>query len=280
MMTTMMTYRATGLARIQGCEHMDFGDQFHGKKVVITGAAGIFGRWIAEAFAKVGAKLCMSDIRGEALEELAQNEALKHTEVLLHQTDLRDNESVEDLVNLVGKEWSSADILINNAGVYHRQRLMDMCLAEWQDSINVNVTAPFLLTQLLTRQMIRDNKPGSVINISSGAAHTTQIGGGHYSTGKAALAMLTRAFAMELAPHGIRVNAVVPGFAPGSEVSSLSEEYVENMIAQIPLGRTSGPQDAPQAILYLCSDAASFITGATLNVDGGKGAGIFKNAKK
>lgn len=257
---------------------MDYGDQFVGRKVVITGAAGIFGRWIAEAFAKVGAELLLSDIRGDEVRKLAEEPVFQQTKVWTHQTDLREIDQIEELAQLIEQEWSSADILINNAGVYHRQRLMEMSPQAWQDSLNVNVTAPFLLTQLVAQQMIRDEKPGVVINISSGASNTTQIGGGHYSTGKAALAMLTRAYALELAPHGIRVNAVVPGFAPGSEVSSLSDEYVQNMIAQIPLGRTSGPDDAPQAILYLCSDAASFITGTTLNVDGGKSAGIFKKA--
>jgi len=259
---------------------MDFGDQFSGKRVVITGAAGIFGRWIAEAFAKVGAQLCLSDIRGEDLKVLARDPAFQHTQVLIHQTDLRDSSSIEDLAVVIEKEWSSADILINNAGIYHRERLMDMSPQAWQGSLSVNVTAPFLLTQLLAKQMIKDEKAGAVINISSAASNSTQIGGGHYSTGKAALAMLTRAFALELAPHHIRVNAVVPGFAPGSEVSSLSDEYVQNMIAQIPLGRTSGPHDAPQAILYLCSQEASFITGATLHVDGGKSAGTYKKADK
>lgn len=261
-------------------EGVNFGDQFVGKKVVITGAAGIFGRWIAEAFAYVGAHLLLSDVREQELRAAAANPVLEQTNVLVHQTDLRDQQQIEDLANMVAKEWSSADILINNAGIYHRQRLMDMQIDQWNQSLGVNVTAPFLLTQLLAQQMIDNGTTGSIINISSGAAQSTQIGGGHYSTGKAALAMLTRAFALELAPHGIRVNAVVPGFAPGSEVSELSNDYVQNMIASIPLGRTSGPDDAPTAILYLCSQAASFITGTTLNVDGGKAAGAFKKAEK
>ncbi|CAM3658431.1 SDR family NAD(P)-dependent oxidoreductase [Marinicrinis lubricantis] len=255
---------------------MHFGEQFVGKKVLITGAAGIFGTWIAEAFAEAGASLCLSDIREAELQKLAASPKLKEAQLLLHTTDLSREESVYDLVRLIETTWSSADIVINNAGIYKRQKLMDMTVPDWTQSLGVNVTAPFLLTQQLAKQMIQDGKQGSIINISSGAANNTQIGGGHYSTGKAALSMLTRAFALELAPHNIRVNAVVPGFAPGSEVNALTDEYVQTMISKIPLGRTSGPKDAPQAILFLCSEQASFITGATLSVDGGLAAGTYK----
>lgn len=259
---------------------MDYGDQFRAKKVVITGAAGIFGRWIAESFAKAGAKLCLSDIREEELKAMLQLPTLQQSEVWYHRTDLTDPRQIQQLAAEVAARWTAPDILINNAGVYQREQLMDMSLEQWQASIGVNVTAPFLLTQLLAKQMIAEGIRGSIINISSGAAYTTQIGGGHYSVGKAALAMLTRAYALELAPYRIRVNSVIPGFAPGSEVSALSEEYVQNMIAQIPLGRTSGPDDAPQAILYLCSEAASFVTGSTLHVDGGKSAGTYRKPEK
>ncbi|SFL60539.1 3-oxoacyl-[acyl-carrier protein] reductase [Paenibacillus sp. 1_12] len=258
---------------------MHFEDQFIGKKVVITGAAGIFGTWIAHSFASQGAKLCLSDIRGNELRVMGEDPLLSNTELLFHTTDLSQEASIVELAEFIEKEWSSADILINNAGIYQRHQLMEMNVMDWNNSIGVNVTAPFLLTQLLAKQMIKDNKPGSIINISSGAAISNQIGGGHYSTGKAALSMLTRSYALELAPYQIRVNAVAPGFAPGSEVSELSEDYVQNMLTQIPLGRTSGPQDAPTAILYLCSDYASFITGSTLTVDGGRTAGTFKSAK-
>ncbi|MFD0681988.1 MULTISPECIES: SDR family NAD(P)-dependent oxidoreductase [unclassified Paenibacillus] len=252
---------------------------FIGKKVVITGAAGIFGTWIAQAFASQGAKLILSDIRDNELRAMKEDPLLKDAELLFHTTDLAQEASIVELAEFVEQEWSSADILINNAGIYQRHKLLEMSVEDWNTSIGVNVTAPFLLTQLLAQQMIKDGKPGSIINISSGAALSNQIGGGHYSTGKAALSMLTRSFALELAPYQIRVNAVAPGFAPGSEVSELSEDYVANMLTQIPLGRTSGPQDAPTAILYLCSEAASFITGSTLTVDGGRTAGTFKSPK-
>jgi 3-oxoacyl-[acyl-carrier protein] reductase len=253
--------------------------QFSGKKVIITGAAGIFGTWIAQAFAKEGASLCLTDIREQELNALAADPLFKDCELILHPTNLLDPESMNELVGLVEEKWSAPDILINNAGMYHRQTLLEMPLEDWEQIMGLNVSAPFLLTQKFAKLMIKDHIQGSIINVGSGASLTVQIGGGHYSTTKAALSMLTRAYSLELAPYQIRVNTVAPGFAPGSKVSHLEDDYVQNMISEIPLGRTSGPNDAPQAILYLCSEQASFITGTTLYVDGGKTAGKFKSTK-
>lgn len=252
------------------------GKRFEGKKVVITGGAGIFGGWIAKAFAAEGAKICLTDIRDDKLSELAKDPVFKNTEVLIHPADLSKPRDIANAASFVEKKWTAPDVLINNAGLYTRHRLLDMSLPDWENMIAVNLTAAFLLTQAFAKPMIREGRSGSIVNIGSGAAVGVQVGGGPYSTSKAALAMLTRAWALELAPYGIRVNSVGPGFAPGSEVSLLPEGYVEQMVETIPLGRVSGPQDAPEAILFLCSSKASFITGATLNVDGGRTAGTYK----
>jgi 3-oxoacyl-[acyl-carrier protein] reductase len=128
----------------------------------------------------------------------------------------------------------------------------------------------------MAKLMIAARRKGSVVNISSGASRQMRSGSVPYCTSKTALERLTKGLALELAPYGIRVNAVEPGFAPGSIVSRLSAEYVSRMMARIPLGRTSGPGDAPEAVAYLCSDKASFITGAVLTVDGGNSIGAFE----
>jgi 3-oxoacyl-[acyl-carrier protein] reductase len=253
--------------------------EFKNKKVVITGAAGIFGGWIAKTFAAQGAKICLTDVRADKLSELGKDPVFKNTELLIYPADLSKPEEISELCLAVEKKWAAPDVLVNNAGLYTRHKLLDMSLLDWTNMMAVNLTAVFFLTQAFSKLMIREERKGSVINIGSGAAVGVQIGGGPYSTSKAALAMLTRAWALELAPYGIRVNAVGPGFAPGSEVSLLSEDYVEQTVSTIPLGRVSGPHDAPEAILFLCSSKASFITGATLNVDGGKTAGTYKKTE-
>lgn len=244
-----------------------------GARVVVTGAGGIFGRRIASAFTAAGARLCLSDHRPEVVEQLPRDLGLARDATLLHATELRADESILDLVRLVERAWGAPDVLINNAGVYPRGHLLEIAVDEWDRIMGVNLRAPFLLTREMARLMIRAGVQGSVVNITSGAARIMRTGSVPYSTSKAALERLTAGLALELAPHRIRVNAVSPGFAPGSTVSPLSPGYVDAMLARIPLGRPSGPDDAPNAVLFLCSDRASYITGATLAVDGGNSLG-------
>jgi 3-oxoacyl-[acyl-carrier protein] reductase len=249
------------------------GRDFAGARVVVTGAGGIFGRRIAGAFARAGARLCLSDHRPDVVARLPADLGLDRDGTLLHVTELTDDGSVLDLVGVVERAWGAPDVLVNNAGVYPRGRLLDIAAGEWDRIIGVNVRAPFLLSRELARLMIRAGVRGAIVNITSGAARTMRTGSVPYCTSKTALERLTAGLALELAPHGIRVNAVSPGFAPGSTVSPLPPAYVESMLARIPLGRASGPDDAPAAILFLCSPRASYITGATLAVDGGNSIG-------
>ena len=252
------------------------GSEFEGQGVVVTGAAGVFGRWIAAAFAQEGARLCLSDNRHDALEALAGELHLDARRTILHATELTDEASIADLAGAVRAAWGAPHVLVNNAGVYPRGGLLELAAAEWDRIFGVNLRAPFLVTREVARLMIAEGVRGSIVNVSSGAARQMRNGSVPYCTSKTALERLTKGFALELAPHGIRVNAVEPGFAPGSEVSPLSGDYVERMKARIPLGRTSGPGDAPQAIIYLCSAKASFVTGAVLSVDGGNSIGTYE----
>jgi len=245
--------------------------------VVITGAGGIFGRWLARAFAADGAELILVDFRQESLDAVIEAEAPNATPCCV---DLASSEDRARLVALVAQKWGSADVLVNNAGVYPHEDLLKTSDEEMRRIYAINVEAPFALTRDLANQMVEHGVRGSVINISSGAANVPASGGGCYASSKAALEMFTRVFALELAPLGIRVNTVQPGFAPGSEVSELDEAYVARMAANIPLGRVSGPEDAPSAVRFLASEHATFITGATLAVDGGRTAGTFRSAAR
>lgn len=250
--------------------------EFVGKRVVVTGAAGIFGTWIATAFAKAGAKLCLSDIRLDELEALAKRLGLAAGDTILHRTDLTDAASIADLAQTVAKKWGAPDIVVNNAGVYPKCGLLDLSVEEWDRILGVNLRAPFLVSRDMAKLMVASGVAGSIVVVSSGASRQMRAGSVPYCTSKTAVERLTKGFALELAPHRIRVNAVEPGFAPGSAVSPLGADYVAGMAKRIPLGRTSGPDDAPQAILYLCSEKASFITGAVLSVDGGNSIGTFE----
>lgn len=251
-----------------GCE------EFGGKRVVVTGAAGLIGGWIADAFAASGARLLLTDSRRSSLDEQAgTGRWAQARELVLHPADLRDPESLIELSHAMQSAFGAPDMLINNAGIYPHGPLLELDAGEWTAVLEINLTAPFLLLQHAARLMIGEGVPGSIVNIASGAAVTVQPGGVAYSVSKAGLAMLTRGAALELAPHRIRVNAVAPGFAPGSEVSQLDASYVATMTSRIPLGRTSGPADAPSMVLFLCSRYASFVTGTIVHVDGGRVAG-------
>lgn len=249
--------------------------EFTDKKMVITGAAGIFGGWIAAHFAARGARLCLSDVRMDALEKAAAQLGLDPATTLLHATELTSDDSMLDLVDLVRREWGAPDILVNNAGIYPRFDIMEMEFSDWDRVFGVNLRAPFVLTREMAKLMIARKVRGAVIDISSGAARKMNQNSIAYCTSKTALERQSKGFALALAQHGIRVNVVEPGFAPGSEVSQLGEEYVANMLRNIPLGKASGPEDAPGAIAFLCSDQAAFITGAVLSVDGGNSIGNY-----
>ena len=244
-----------------------------GKKVVLTGAYGVFGVWIAQAFNSVGAELCLTGSRMNKLEELADKLQCS-VPPLLVAADLTSDGDLQRLADTVRDAWGAPDILINNAGVYPSSFLLDLSNSEWDRIMNVNLRAPFVLSRDMAKLMIKKGVKGVIINISSGAARKMRSTAVPYCVSKTALDRLNLGLALELAEFGIRVNAVEPGFAAGSETTHLTEEHIRKVEANIPLGRSSGPEDAPSAIIYLCSDSASFITGANLAVDGGNSAGV------
>lgn len=244
--------------------------EFEGKRVVVTGAAGVFGRWIAAGFADLGAELLLTDADAGALTAAA--DALPTMPATVP-ADLTRDADVDALLAAIEEQWGAADILVNNAGVYPSGFLLDIDGAEWDRVMGVNLRAPFLLSRGVARQMIAAGQGGNIINVSSGASRKMRSSVVPYCTSKTALDRLTKGFALELADYGIRVNAVEPGFAPGSEASPLTEAHVAATLAGIPLGRGSQPADAPAAILFLCSAAGGYITGATLAVDGGNSIG-------
>ncbi|MBB4683917.1 SDR family NAD(P)-dependent oxidoreductase [Amycolatopsis jiangsuensis] len=249
---------------------IDYGDEFRGRRVLVTGAAGLIGTWIAEAFHDQGAQLLLTDSREGPLSEVAGRLGAAYAVA-----DLSTGAGVSGLLAELDSRWSTVDVLVNNAGVYPRTPVATTERETVERIFAINVLAPYQLARHVIATMQRTGTRGSIVNLSSGAAKRPTRTGGVYSASKAALDMLTRSLALETGESGIRVNGVGPGFAPGSEVSELPDEHVAKMRRGIPLGRTSGPGDAPSAILWLCSAAASFVTGTVLDVDGGRTAGDF-----
>jgi 3-oxoacyl-[acyl-carrier protein] reductase len=247
--------------------------EFRNKVVVVTGAAGVIGRWIVEGFARAGARLVLSDMRLEGCEKLARDLKLAKARVLCHRTELQGEGSIADLARATVERFGPPDIVVNNAGVYPSGFLLDTSAEEWDRIMDVNLRAPFLIARDFARAMIAAKKGGSIVNISSGAARKMRTTVVPYCVSKTALDRLTKGLALELAPFAIRVNALEPGFAPGSEVSHLTQEHIRATAGGVPLGRTTTQADVSAAIMYLCSAAASFVTGTTLSVDGGNSIG-------
>lgn len=259
---------------------MNFADEFKGSKVVVTGACGIIGGWIADGFHEAGATLCLTDRDQSKLDAMLARYGSGHIAIA---ADLRDAGSMAAFAQQVAAAWGASDVVVNNAGIYPSAFLLDMEVDDWDAVFDVNLRAPFVLSRLFAKQMIGAGHGGSIVNISSGASRKMRTTVVPYCTSKTALDRLTKGFALELAEYGIRVNAVEPGFMAGSDVNPLSDEHVDAAIASIPLGRPSSPDDVASAVLYLCSQAGAYVTGATLTVDGGNSIGtkaVYQAKKK
>lgn len=251
---------------------MNFEGEFVGRSVVVTGACGVYGRRILEAFAKEGARVCLTDRDADELQGMVAGTRLPDGS-FTRAADLTDDVSMAALLDAVGGAFGAPEIVVNNAGIYPSGFLLDIDVAEWDRIFDVNLRAPFVLSVGFAKQMIAKGVRGTIINVSSGAARKMRRTVVPYCTSKTALDRLTKGLALELAEFGIRVNAVEPGFAAGSTVSRLTQAHVDRVRAAIPLGRETRAADLGAAILYLSSAAAEYVTGATLSVDGGNSTG-------
>lgn len=242
--------------------------------VLITGAAGGVGRAIAAAYAaesttEGGVRLTLADLApGPLAAAAAELDVVAETLTV----DLADAEAASGLVE---RAWTVApvDVLVNAAGIYPATPFLDMTAGLWDQVQNVNVRAAMLTTTAYGRHCAAAGRGGAVVNITSGAATRARPGAAHYCTSKAALEMLTKAAAVELGPHGVRVNAVSPGYVRvGSAANPVTPEY-EAAVSVNPLGRIGAPGDIGRAVRWITGPEADWITGTVLRVDGGASAG-------
>ncbi|UOX92502.1 SDR family oxidoreductase [Amycolatopsis sp. FBCC-B4732] len=236
------------------------------RTVLVTGAGGGIGAAIAARFAAAGDRLVLADLRPAELSAVA---ARLGTDVVELPGDLADAGFAGGLAGQAGP----VDVLVNAAGIYPATPLLEMTAATWDRVQDVNVRAALLTTVAFGRSHVAAGTTGAVVNISSGAAIRARPGAAHYATSKAALEMLTKACAVELGPHGIRVNAVSPGFVTvDSSANPVTEAYAE-AVSVNPLGRRGEPREVADAVFWLAGPEAAWITGAVLRVDGGSTAG-------
>lgn len=232
------------------------------KRVFITGAAQGIGLAAAEKFYQEGSELVLIDLPTLEQSELAARFPERMTYIQANVTNMEALEPVRAEMN------KGIDVLINNAGITKDATLLKMTKDQWQSVIDVNLTAIFDLSQMAAMKM-KEQQSGVILNAASVVAHYGNFGQTNYVATKAAVIGMTKTMAKELGRYGIRVNAIAPGFIATKMVQGMPEKVTSMMEQKTPLGRLGKPEDIANAYAFLASDQASFITGTTLNVDGG-----------
>ena len=240
-----------------------------GKKALVTGGSRGIGRAIALELARQGADVAVNYARNAeaATQVVAEIETLGRSAVALP-ADVGDFDQAAALVKAAIKALGRLDVLVNNAGITRDTLLLRMQEADWDEVLRVNLKGVFNTSKAAVRSMMRQ-RAGRIINISSVSGLMGQVGQANYSAAKAGMIGLTKSIAREFAARGTTVNAVAPGLITTDMTAALDEELREQMRSLIPLGRFGVTEDVAHVVAFLASDAAAYITGAVLPVDGG-----------
>ena len=235
---------------------------------LVTGASQGIGRACALKLAAAGATVALAARNQEKLNELVSEITGAGGKAAAFALDVTDEEQVKSTIKAVVAQFGKVDILVNNAGITRDQLVMRMKRADWDVVLQTNLTSAYLCTQQVTSSMLKQ-RWGRIINITSVFGQMGQAGQANYAASKAGLIGLTMAIARELGSRNITCNAVAPGFIETAMTEALGEEFKLNAAKQIPLGRVGSPEDVANAVAFLASDEASYITGHVLNVNGG-----------
>ncbi|HIE52579.1 MAG TPA: 3-oxoacyl-[acyl-carrier-protein] reductase [Armatimonadetes bacterium] len=238
------------------------------KTAVVTGAGRNIGRAIALALAREGANLVLNDLEGESLAEVAQEIRALGRPATTVRGSVTESAVANELIARAVEEFGRVDILVNNAGIARDALIVRMTDEQWEEVLAVNLRGAFNCCRAAVRPMMRQ-RYGRIINISSVVGVSGNPGQANYAASKAGLIGLTKTLALELGSRNITVNAVAPGFIGVGLTEALSEEVREKIRERIPLRRLGTPEDVAQAVVFLASEAANYITGQVLKVDGG-----------
>jgi 3-oxoacyl-[acyl-carrier protein] reductase len=238
------------------------------RTALITGASRGIGRACALALAEAGARVALAARNVEQLEELGEHIRSQGREAFVVGLDLASADSIKDAVTRTSKDFGRIDILVNNAGITKDGLALRMKKDDWDVVINTNLTGGFLMCQQVLQGMMRE-RWGRIINISSVVGEMGNAGQANYAASKAGLIGLTKSLAQEMGSRNITVNAIAPGFVETNMTHGLSQELKDKMLANIPLKRIGKPEDVAGAVVFLASEAAAYITGHVLDVNGG-----------
>lgn len=236
-----------------------------GKKALVTGASGGIGGAIVKALVAAEADVAISGTRVEALEELNSH---IHGKATILPCNLKDPAAVDALVGQASEALGGLDILVCNAGVTKDGLAMRMSDEQWQDVIDINLTSTFRLNRAAIKGMMKQ-RSGRIINIASVVAVMGNPGQANYCASKAGMIGMSKSLAAEIASRGVTVNCVAPGFIKTAMTEALNEEQQKRITDNIPAQRFGLPEDVAAGVVYLASDAASYVTGQTLHINGG-----------
>lgn len=239
-----------------------------GKVALVTGAAQGIGKAVSLLLARNGADIVVSDINLEKAEETAKEIESIGSKALAIKVNVARLEEVEQMVETILEKFGKIDILVNNAGITRDKLILRMTEEDWDMVLNVNLKGTFNCTKAVVRYMAKQ-RSGKIVNIASVVGEMGNAGQANYSASKAGVIGLTKTIAREFAQRGINVNAIAPGYIETPMTDVLPEKVKEELKRLIPMERLGKPEDVAEAVLFLVSDASSYITGQVLNVNGG-----------
>ena len=238
------------------------------KVAIITGASQGIGKGMAETFSKAGAHVACVSRNKDNLKSVADSLIKNGGAASFYTCDVSSLDAFQNTIKEIAENHGSVDILVNNAGVCKDKLIMRMSEDDWNKVININLNGAFNGIKAVSQIMIKQ-RAGRIINISSIVGLIGNPGQANYAASKAGLIGLSKSAAKELAPRGITVNAIAPGYIATDMTDQITDQAKENLITKIPLGRIGSPSDIAASALFLASDEAGYITGQTLTVDGG-----------
>ena len=237
---------------------------FDNKKIIITGATGGIGNELVKKFISLKGKVLATGTNNEKLEKLKK----EYPDIEILKFDISKHSEIENFIEDASSKIKGLDILVNNAGITIDNLSLRMKNEEWQKVIDINLSSTFFICKHGIKKMLK-NKFGRIINITSIVGHTGNIGQANYTASKAGMVAMSKSLALEYAKKNITINCVSPGFIQTAMTDKISDEIKKTLMARIPMNKLGNGEDISNSVAFLASDAASYITGETIHVNGG-----------